>query len=91
MRKSLFSFAAGLALGCFSFACGHQLQVETTKSKQYEEDVAMCREYSENCPDFLICQHNAQRQYGYPFTGKCKGPAVSDLVTDAGADSSGGL
>ena len=94
MRNSVFSFVMGVALGCFSFACGHQLRLETAKSKQYREDVQMCRTYSETCPDFVICQHNAQRQYGYPMTGKCQGPAVSDAVedvSDSGADSSGGV
>lgn len=86
-----FSFFLGLVLGCMSFACGHQLQIETAKSKMYGEDIEMCRQYSETCPDFVICQHNAQRANGYPMTGKCKGAAVSDYVEsdDAGASDSG--
>ena len=84
--SSFKAFVLGIILGGFSWACGHQLQVETAKSRMFEEDVATCRAYSDNCPDFVICQHNAQRQYGYPMTGKCKGPALSDVVQDAGRD-----
>ena len=90
MNRSVFSFVAGLVLGVFSFACGHGLQVETAKSKMYGDDITICRAYSETCADMVICQHNAQRQYGYPMTGTCKGQALTDYVedTDAGPDAS---
>lgn len=87
--RSVFSFILGLVLGCISFACGQQLQLETAKSKMYGDDIAMCRQYSETCPDFVICQHNAQRQYGYPMTGSCKGSELDDFEPgDAGQDAS---
>lgn len=88
-RSPYKAFAMGLLLGCFSGACVDGLKVQTQKVEDYKADLAMCRANipPELCEEFVICQHSAQRAYGYPLTGSCA-PLVLD---DAGADSSGGL
>lgn len=86
--SSFTSFVVGLLLGTASVACTQGMQAAAAKARDYQADVAMCRANipEEMCEEFVICQHAAQRAYGYPLTGSC----LPRTQVDAGLDSSAG-